>query len=386
MKKVLSRKFVIFCLVASMILVAPFHIVYADGSVSIGTVNIIGVSIDGEYTTSSNNHGTVFKCILDNYYIGTFTLKLRVLNSTGQSTNITVPFYVNGNIAYGQNNVQIQSVSYVDSIVSQNLALSSKDRNTFPMESLNFVIETAGLGYVQREMLNLGTWTYPIFSVPANGEITHRFLNPNADSSVHSATLILWINKNVSSLSNISEALSITGGEFTSVDSLRSFSYNGVNGTRILKIVFSRTGNSNGNVYVRTVEQSLIMPIYCQRNGEMGLETQDFCDLFGLPYGGMTVEQEQSADDLQNEQSEFASSSEDLFQYENDFNESMNDSLDDINVNFDVGNTLGSKFLASASWVRTQFESLTSNTPFGSVLSFSLILGIALLIIGKVLK
>ena len=64
----------------------------------------------------------------------------------------------------------------------------------------------------------------------------------------------------------------------------------------------------------------------------------------------------------------------------------MNSALNNVNVNFDVGNQLGSKFLASAQWVRQQFDSLTSNTPFGTVLSFSLILGIALLIIGKAIK
>lgn len=385
MKKVLLRLFVVFSLVTSTLLVAPFHIVNADGSVSITSSNIIGVYVEETEVTV----GTTLAVVLDNYYIGTLTLKVNVQYFNGTNTASSSPivkFNVYGNTGYGTTNVP--SVTNINSytIQSQNLALSSKDRNTFPMESLNFVIETAGLGYVQQEMFNLGTWTYPIFSVPAGSEITHRYLNPNTDSSVHSATLILWINKNVSSLTNITNALSITGGEFTSVESLRSFSYNGVNGTRILKIVFSRTGSSNANVYVRTVEDSLIMPIYCMRNGEMGLETQDFCDLFGLPYGGLSNDQQDSVDNLEDSTQDMNDQFDDMFSYEDDFNNNMNDALDDINVNFNIGNTFGSKFLASATWVRQQFDRLTNNTPFGSILSFSLLLGLALLIIGKAVR
>lgn len=70
-------------------------------------------------------------------------------------------------------------------------------------------------------------------------------------------------------------------------------------------------------------------------------------------------------------------------QIENTFNDNMNDSLDDIDMSFNPL-SFGSKFQASAIWVSDQFNELTNDSPFGSLMGFSLILGISLLIIGKV--
>lgn len=59
----------------------------------------------------------------------------------------------------------------------------------------------------------------------------------------------------------------------------------------------------------------------------------------------------------------------------NDF--SQNSAKIDTNFNF------GDKFIKSARWVAIQFNNMTDNTPFGSLLQFSLLIGISLLIISK---
>lgn len=64
----------------------------------------------------------------------------------------------------------------------------------------------------------------------------------------------------------------------------------------------------------------------------------------------------------------------------------MNTALNDIPVNNNLPTAMGTKFLQSANWVRVQFTRLTDNNPFGSVLSFSLVVGIALLVLGKIYK
>lgn len=67
--------------------------------------------------------------------------------------------------------------------------------------------------------------------------------------------------------------------------------------------------------------------------------------------------------------------------FENNAIGDMTDSLDSINTSPDiVGN---STFLVSARWVRTCFNQVTNNTPFGSVLSFSLLLGLGMIFLGK---
>ena len=60
----------------------------------------------------------------------------------------------------------------------------------------------------------------------------------------------------------------------------------------------------------------------------------------------------------------------------------MESSLGNISTDSDlIGN---SSFLSSAVWVKQQFDRMTNNTPVGSVLGFSLILGLALIFIGKI--
>lgn len=68
-------------------------------------------------------------------------------------------------------------------------------------------------------------------------------------------------------------------------------------------------------------------------------------------------------------------------QLEDDFQDNIQ--AIDTNINFEA--LFGQKFVTSAHWVRTQFETLTTQTPYGSVLFFALTLGLALMIIGRVI-
>ena len=60
----------------------------------------------------------------------------------------------------------------------------------------------------------------------------------------------------------------------------------------------------------------------------------------------------------------------------------MNSNINNLNITSDI--LTNSKFLSSANWVKVQFDRMTVNTPIGSVLSFSLILGITLIFLGKI--
>lgn len=58
--------------------------------------------------------------------------------------------------------------------------------------------------------------------------------------------------------------------------------------------------------------------------------------------------------------------------------------MDDIDIS--VGSDLisNNKFIASSRWVADRFQDLIIGTPFELVLNFSLILGLSLLVIGRI--
>lgn len=67
---------------------------------------------------------------------------------------------------------------------------------------------------------------------------------------------------------------------------------------------------------------------------------------------------------------------------ENGFKNDLNSNLDNINSNnFNISGI--TQLSNAASFVRVQFDNLTKNNPFGTILGFSLFLGLSLLIIGK---
>lgn len=67
---------------------------------------------------------------------------------------------------------------------------------------------------------------------------------------------------------------------------------------------------------------------------------------------------------------------------ENGFKNDLNSNLDNINANdFNISGI--TQLSNAANFVRVQFDNLTKNNPFGTILGFSLFLGLSLLIIGK---
>lgn len=158
----------------------------------------------------------------------------------------------------------------------------------------------------------------------------------------------------------------------------------------IFKVEAWVTSETYGWIRLITDSDLEIMPIYTGYITQENI-SMDFALQFGLhnklldAFTGNSST-DTSSDNLEDSASDFQTASESLFSYEDDMNDDLNDALSDINVNFNVGTQLGSKFLTSASWVRNQFDSITNNTPIGTVLSFSLILGLSLLLIGKAIR
>ena len=159
-----------------------------------------------------------------------------------------------------------------------------------------------------------------------------------------------------------------------------------------LKVSYIGSGSGSTNFRLQTtINPIYIIPIFC---GISDNASTEFCLRYNMEnqvirniniIANGTSASSSSSSDLEDSADDIIQNSSTMFQFENTQNQNMNNALQNINTNFDIG-SFGSSFLSSANWVRTQFDNITNSTPFGSILSFSLLLGLALLIIGKVYK
>lgn len=340
-------------------------------NVNITSSNILGISL-----MSQDSFAATFIVTMDDYYVGTMTLRVTCYLTDNTSEYKDIAFSFNGQYGYGTASyiTKVASVTSYKSIRSQNMKKSvSSNQYYFPYESLNFIVETAGRGYAQTDLYNLGKWTIPVFSVPADGEITHKYLYADGDNST--MTIILWVNKAASSVSSFEDYFSITNGELVSLLSLNTFAYNGTNGTRLIKIVIRNNGQSTRNVYLYADTDCLIMPIYAHSNREMGFESQDFCDNFGLPYKGLTSEQEQAADDLDDGSQDMQDSFDDMFTIEDQYNQDLNNQID--NIDFTNPLSGNQSLLSSGNFVIQVFNGLIANNPISLLIIITCILLVA---------
>lgn len=95
-----------------------------------------------------------------------------------------------------------------------------------------------------------------------------------------------------------------------------------------------------------------------------------------------TSTSQSAASGIDNSTSSFSSTSGQLVQFEDSSFNSLDSAINDVQLNSNI--LSGQGFLNAANWVRVQFDNLISYSPIQSVVVFSLSLGFALLIIGKV--
>lgn len=93
----------------------------------------------------------------------------------------------------------------------------------------------------------------------------------------------------------------------------------------------------------------------------------------------------ENANDLVNTTDELNTELNNIDTIQNDLTYDFEDNITAIDTSFDYNTNFGSKFLLSNGWLVEQFNHLTLGNPFGSALTFALIFGLALLLIGRVL-
>lgn len=332
-----------------------------------GTISLKG--------SSSVHNNTVLKIevILDSEYVGYVNI-----THGGTAKN----YYVNGN------KIEIYTISSESQTITVNSyslnKISEGMQWAFPIESYPYVYQISALNYKQVGFLDGAEYIYPIYETDSSKYIARIFVS---DTDVDSEIVLGLANSTVEDIESFNQFFTYNSNyTLTSFDTRLVIS-----GFRIFHVKFRNNG-SGGNLNLKYNTSGVrFIPIYIGRS-DVGSVSTDFALIYGfsndlldaLVYGSNSSIQ--SSSDLDDSTSQLSQDIISYTQIENSFNDDMNSYLQDIDTSNNLPSAMGSKFLTSANWVRVQFNRMTENTPFGSLLGFSLVLGISLLIIGKVYK
>ena len=288
----------------------------------------------------------------------------------------------------------VDLLEYIDLNVSDIEDFLNQYRQyNFPIESLTTLVSAFqnASDYITG-IYNLNYYSYPIFTFDnANRRILRSYCWK--DSYLH--CIFISLNFNVYSPARFFQKYRIydaSNSSYLTDSVIKNFTILSMNGESNI-YAFDILLDHNANIYLDSTSNNIMIPIYVNSKTYTNVST-DFALLFGLnnsllenlnKIANGTTQSNQSSSSLDSQSSQFESDAQQMYSYENTFNSDMNTNLNNINTNFDIGNQLGSKFMYSATWVKTQFDNITNGTPFGTILSFSLLLGIAMLLIGKAL-
>lgn len=337
------------------------------------------------YLLEANGNATInhqsyffidYEFILDDNYKGYVTI-------TDEDNN-TKTIYVNGNEFHYQR-MQLDTTEKSITIDDYSLTrVTDAVMWNFPIESFSFIsnfLDPNGY-YKLVDYPVLGKWTYPMFKLPSgsNIEIGNMPVYPEAyENETRTKSAYFIFVTNASTTSQINNMVGYSGGP---------------NLYKLTRMYQFRLPNPDTNTYTvwamwkyefrtETPQQNItltvkntpfyIIPIY---KGYGLYLSSDFAEENGF------INYYESSSNLNQTNDQFTSDSNDLITIEDTFNNSMNNALQNVSPTFNMGQS----FLNSANWVSTQFNRIVNNTPFASLITFGLTLGLGLLIIGKVRK
>lgn len=320
------------------------------------------------YLLEANGNATInhqsyffidYEFILDDNYKGYVTFT--------DSDNNTKTVYVNGNqFHYSRMQLSISEVTItIDDY--QLTRISNPIMWLYPFESYTFNYLLFNKGYEVQNIIDINAWKYPIFSIPSGSRIEERYVGANRSYYFIIGTDLAWDTKE-----QFSNFFTISRGEI--------IEFENINVTRGIRFIKFRIGNitTSGDWYISVNQDTKIIGILSLRSDyyDKGYFSTEFMELYGI--GGY----QNSSEDLNDINSQFQTDSNSLISIEDSFNNSMNNALQNVSPTFNMNQS----FLNSANWVSTQFNRIVNNTPFASLITFGLTLGLGLLIIGKVRK
>lgn len=355
-----------------------------------GTMTLPNTTVSADLTDTSHldqYYIIEYEILLDNVYQGVVNITIN------GSTNDR---YVNSNVIRGSfrssttsfnpnssgSNIVLTVNSYTLVYAGDNVQLN------FPFEAFSFVFEFLYNNVPLYHISTVYDYEFPMFTANSGDKLFTLYMGAT------DITMIIMINRLANTnlfnylVPNDSTGLSVVSYELLNSDIITNPSTD--YSFRLAKYTLRNTGTSRSVVFSSGINNLKIMPIYCNISTRSNIST-DFAIRFGLKNDYLnnieimaqgTSESNQSISDLDSTQSQLDSTINSVDSYEQQFTADFNNSLNNVPTTI----TWASEFLTSANWVKTQFNNLTDNNVFGSVLTFSLILGISTLIIGKVFK
>lgn len=325
------------------------------------------------YLLEANGNATInhqsyffidYEFILDDNYKGYVTFT--------DSDNNTKTVYVNGNqFHYSRMQLSISEVTITIDDYQLN-KITNAIQWGFPFESYSINSFLAMRGYEIIDFYGVGYYQYPVFKLKNGDALYQVYASPN-NETMKTFRVVFLIDLNMSSLTLINNNFRLTSGTFANYKELNRYRL----GSKTYNQVSVDIVGASGNTYMYYQGTNDVEIV-----GIIGYSTyfRNISDEFAETFGLLDIVE--NADSASSVKDQFNTESNELITIENTFNDSMNSALENVSPTFNMGQS----FLNSANWVSTQFNRLVNNTPFSSLITFGLTLGLGLLIIGKVRK
>lgn len=325
----------------------------------------------------------------------------QIINAIAQENNQLTQIYNNGT----DSNLKLDDVisqleSTLSFLNSMNLNIDELDNNTQAslLSIYNNISSFASQNHVDLSSINntlirFKNYQIPLFSYEAYYALITSKASIIENSSLSFRNLGYYPFLHLDANQSVIDKFSFFG---TSGETNIFVYYHEVNNDSYLNAftLYDRSGNavsktssvklSNGFKYftwnksnwVNFVSDRSIdfVPVYI---GSVSNIPEDIASLIGFNKNSSLTGEMDSVDQSLNAASDLES------QYFNSVDSQFNNSLDNVTPSSDL--ISNSNFLNSANWVKIQFDRLTNQNAFGSLLGFSLLLGLALAIIGRVL-
>lgn len=146
----------------------------------------------------------------------------------------------------------------------------------------------------------------------------------------------------------------------------------GTNGSYQFRFNFGSSVKLPEGTVPNALINSVILPLYYGP-----LNTCPYLDLFGLS-SEQAQQMENNASDLNNLSNSISGTEEYL-------NTQFNTNLDNVDTTSGTNFVGNNRLIVSSNWVRNRFNEIINNNPMGDLLTFSLLFGLALLLIGRIL-
>lgn len=331
----------------------------------------------------------------DSYTISSSDVtKTSDINSIDQIITILTDLYNSQDQVEGLLNNQLTQLQQVVS----NTNLSNQYLNTISkLKQWNIPLESYGYNIYQFQnnrpissSYNINYFNYPIFDISNNYSFYVFWGNPNDVRKEY--VFIQYIRNNIQGLDNLKTKVIPNDGEITRYETIQQFN-DGGDWWSLVKFYVSNF-SSTGIKYIKWVGGDTKMIFVYSNYSSFNYLNTDFALQYGLSnrlldnidkIANGTTASNSASQQLDSNTSDFVSDRDDLVNIEDNMGDNMDSAMNQITPNNNGLSGFGGNFLTSAVWVRTQFERLTNNTPYGSLIVYGMTLGLALLLLGKVM-